>query len=101
MVLPHLQSRKKMAHSELYATTTNSTNTQSSMLPRCQKYPRSLKNSKESRSLASSTSEQGTTTSTYWQRTRIKLGSKQTRDYSNGSLCHSDYATHRPPSLGC
>src|SRR5712675_1868220 len=101
MVLPRLRSRKRMVHSESYTTTTNSMNIPSSTLPRSQKYPRSSKNSEESRYLASSTFEQGTIISAYWQRTCTKLGSKLTRDYSNGLSCHSDYATYRPPSLGC
>src|SRR5712672_451028 len=101
MVLPHLWSRKRMAHSKSYTTTANSMNTPSSTLPRSQKYPRSSKNSEESRYLASSTFEQGTITSAYWRRTRTKLGLKPTRDYSNGLSCHSDYATRRPPSLEC
>src|SRR5882757_8718589 len=101
MVLPRLRSRKRMAHSESYTTTANSTNTLSSTLPRSQKYPQSSKNSEESRYLANSTFELGTITSAYWRRTRTKLGLKLTRDYSNGSSCHSDYATRRPPSLGC
>src|SRR5882672_10298402 len=101
MVPPHLRSRKKMAHSESYMTTANSTNTPSSTLPRSPRYPRSSKNSEESRYLASSTFELGTITSAYWRRTRTKLGLKPTRDYSNGLSCHSDYATHRPLSLGC
>src|SRR5712672_3419754 len=83
MVLPRLRSRKRMAHSELYTTTANSMNTPSSTLPRSQKYPQSSKNSEGSRYLASSTFEQGTITSAYWRRTRTKLGSKPTRDYSN------------------
>src|SRR5712671_2565284 len=101
MVLLRLRSRKRMARSESYTTTANSTNTPSSTLPHSPKYPRSSKNSEENRYLASSTFELGTITSAYWRRTRTKLGSKPTRDYSNGSSCHSDYATHRPPSLGC
>src|SRR5712675_2272023 len=70
MVLPCLQSRKRMAHSESYMTTASSTNTPSSTLPRCRKYPRSSKNFKESHSLASLIFEQGTTISAYWRRTR-------------------------------
>src|SRR5712675_571002 len=101
MVLPRLRSRKRMAHSESYTTTANSMNTPSSTLPRSQKYPQSSKNSEESRYLANSTFEQGTITSVYWRRTRTKPGLKPTRDYSNGSSCHSDYAMHRPLSLGC
>src|SRR5712672_151351 len=101
MVLPRLRSRKRMAHSESYTTTENSMNTPFSTLPRSPRYPRSSKNSEESHYLASLTSEQGTITSAYWRRTRTKLGLKPTKDYSNGSLCHSDYVTRRPLSLGC
>src|SRR5882757_5846590 len=101
MVLPRLRSKKRMAHSESYTTTANSTNTPSSTLPRSQKYPQSSKNFEESHYLASLTFKQGTITSAYWRRTRTKLGLKPTRDYSNGSSCHSDYATRRPLSLGC
>src|SRR5712675_2680354 len=101
MVLPRLRSRKRMAHSELYTTTANSMNTPSSTLPRSRKYPRSSKNSEENHCSANLIFEQGTITAVYWRRTRTKLGLKPTRDYSNGSSCHSDYATHRPPSLGC
>src|SRR5712671_4650137 len=101
MVLPRLRSRKRMAHSESYMTTTNSMNTPSSTLPHCQKYHQSSKNCEENHFLANLIFEQGTTTSAYWRRTCTKLGSKPTRDYSNGLSCHSDYATHQPPSLGC
>src|SRR5712675_1785364 len=101
MVLPRLRSRKRMACSESYTTTANSTNTPSSTLPRSRKYPRSSKNSEESHFLANLTFEQGIITSAYCRRTRTKLGLRQTRDYSNGLSCHSDYATRRPPSLGC
>src|SRR5712671_4147019 len=101
MVPPHLRSRKRMAHSESYTTTASSTNTPSSTLPRSRKYPRSSKNSEENHYSANSIFEQGTITSAYWRKTCTKLGLKPTRDYSNGSSCHSDYATHRPLSLGC
>src|SRR5712672_953936 len=95
MVRQRLQSRKRTAHSKSYTTIGSSMNIRSSMLPPCQKYHQSSKNSKESRYLASLISGQGTTTSVYWRRTHIKLASKQTKGYSNGSSCHSDYATHR------
>src|SRR5712671_7903701 len=74
MVLPRLRSRKRMAHSESYTTTTSSMNTPSSTLPCYQKYPLSSKNSEENRYLVNSTFKQGTTTSTYLRRTRTKLG---------------------------
>jgi len=71
---PTFTVRKRMARSESYTTTANSTSTPSSTLPRSQRYPRSLKNSEESRCSANSTFEQGTITSAYWQRTHTKLG---------------------------
>src|SRR5712675_2174319 len=101
MVLPRLRSRKRMAHSESYTTTANSMNTPSSTLPRSRKYPRSSKNSEENHYSANLIFELGTITSTYWRRTHTKLGLKPTKDYSNGLLCNSDYAMHRPLSLGC
>src|SRR5712671_7342766 len=100
MVHPRSRSRKKMAHSESYTITESSTNIRSSMLPPCQRYRQSSKNSEESLCSANSISGQDTTISAYWRRTPIKQASKQTKGYSNGSSCHSDYATHRQRSQG-
>src|SRR5712671_4666831 len=101
MVHQHLRSRKRTAHSESYTITGSSTNIRSSTLPPYQKYHQSSKNSEKSRYLANLTFGQGITISAYWRRTHIKLASKQTKGYSNGSSCHSDYATHRQRSQGC
>src|SRR5882672_9524715 len=101
MVHPRLRSRKRTAHSESYTITESSMNIRSSTSPPCQKYRQSSKNSEESHYLANSISGQGTTISAYWRRTPIKRALKQTKGYSNGSSCHSDYATHRQRSQGC
>src|SRR5712671_4944881 len=76
-------------------------NTQSSTLPRCPKYRQSLKNYEESHCSANSTFGQGTIISAYLWRTRTKPVSKQTKVYSNGLSCHSDYAMPRPLLQGC
>src|SRR5712671_7764540 len=101
MVRQRSRSRKRTAHSELYTITESLTNIRSSMLPPCQKYRQSSKNSEESHCSVNLTSGQGTTTSAYWRRTPIKRALKQTKGYSNGSSCHSDYATHRQRSREC
>src|SRR5712675_1009948 len=81
---PHLRSKRRMAPSELYMTTGNSTSIRSSTSHRCPKYRQSSKNSKESRYLASLISGQDITTFVSQQRILIKLGLKQIKDYSNG-----------------
>src|SRR5712672_1821009 len=98
---PHSWSKRKTAPSALYMTTGNSTSILSSMLPRCPRFHPSSKNSEESHCLANSISGQGIITSAYWRRTLTKLGSRQTKVYSNGLSCHLDYATHQPHLLGC
>src|SRR5712671_3700924 len=95
------RSRKRTAHSESYTITESLTNIRSSTLPPCQKYRQSSKNSKESHCSVNLTSGQGTTISAYWQRTHTRQALKQTKGYSNGSSCHSDYATHQQRSQGC
>src|SRR5882757_8487101 len=100
-VHPRSRSRKRTAHSESYMITKSSTNIRSSMLPPCQKYRQSSKNSEESHCSVNLTFGQGITISAYWRRIPIKRALKQTKGYSNGSSCHSDYATHRQRSQGC
>src|SRR5712671_906639 len=100
-VPPHLRSKRKMAPSASSMTTENSMSILFSMLHRCPKLAQSSKNSEESHYLANSISGQGITTYAYWQRTRIKLGSRRTKVYSNGLSCHLDYATPQPLLQGC
>src|SRR5712671_5990813 len=95
------RSRRRTAHSESYTIIESSTNIRSSTLPTCQKYRQSSKNSEESLYSVNSISGQDTTTSAYWRRTHTRQALKPTKDYSNGSLCHSDYATHRQRSREC
>src|SRR5712672_660089 len=89
---PRSRSKRRTAPSELYMTTGSSTSIRSSTLHRCPKYRQSLKNSEESRCLASSISGQDTTTFVSQRRTHTKPDLKQTKNYSNGSSCNSDYA---------
>src|SRR5712675_145438 len=101
MVHLRSRSRKRTAHSESYTITESSTNIRSSTSPPCQKYRQSSKNSEESHYSVNSISGQDTTISAYWRRTHTRQALKPTKDYSNGSLCHSDYVTHRQRSQGC
>src|SRR5712675_3403990 len=90
-----------MAPSELYMTTGNLMSIWSSTSHRCPKYHQSSKNSEESHCSANSISGQDIITFASQWRTHTKPVLKQTKDYSNGSSCHLDYATPRPLSLGC
>src|SRR5712671_3795585 len=98
---PHLRSKRRMAPSELYMTTENSTSIRSSTSHLCPKYHQSSKNSEENHCSASSISRQDIITFASLRRTHTKPALKQTKDYSNGLSCHSDYATPQPLSRGC